>query len=282
MTSAFDDRIVQLGIEIEGKLTTFEGLNIVATGRKYTTAIMNECEARIYNLTRDQKNYILSQASPNKPQRTPIKMTLDVGRQSYGTFRLFEGDVISCGASQPPDIGIILRSLTNNYFMSQVAGYSQAPLSQLSQVAQMIADSNSLQLVFKATDKQISNYSFTGAAAKQVAKLGEIGGVNAYVDNNKLVVLDIGQSVSPEIRLINAQNGMVGIPEPTQYGVRVKMMIDNSIQCFGMVQVESIINPAANGKYFVTQLNFEIANREQPFWYVLECTSPANFIGGTQ
>lgn len=281
MTNAFDPRIIQLGIQFPNGTTTFQDLNIRAAGRKYTTAIMNECEVAVYNLTTQQKHDILTQASPQN-QSNPVKMTLDIGRQSYGTFRLFEGNVIACAATQPPDVGLILRSLTNNYFMSQVAGYTAPPVTLLSQIAQQVATSNNLTLVFQATDKQINNYAFTGAAAKQVQKLAEMGSVNAYVDNEKLVVLDLNKPLNTAIRLVNSKTGMVGVPEVTTYGVRVKMMIDNSIQLFGQIQVESEINPAANGIYYITQLNFEVANREEPFWYILECRNPNYFLGGAQ
>lgn len=279
---AFDPRIVQVGVEFDGKTTTFEGLNIMAIGRKYGTAIMNECDVRIFNLSNQERHDILTMASPIKQKLTPIKLTLDVGRESYGAFRLYEGQVIACGSTQPPDIGISLKSLTGNYFMSLVNGYSQPPISSLKNIAQLVATANGLKLDFQATDKQIENYSFSGAAAKQIEKLNQMGNIIAFQDNDKLIVVDAGGSLQSQTRLINSQTGMVGIPEITQKGIRVKMMIDNSIRLFGKVQVESEINPAANGLYQIIQLNFEIANRENPFWYILECLSPAYWIGGTQ
>lgn len=282
MTSAFDQRIVQVGVQFDDAVTTFEGLAISASGRKYSNGIMAECQCRIYNLTRERQNYILTQASPLvRPgvERTPINMFLDVGRESYGTFRLFEGYVFQCGMTQPPDIGIMLRSLTNNFQTGVIAGASQPAITQLSVIAAGVAQANGLTLSFQATDKQIDNWSTSGSVAQQVNKLGQMGGVDAFIDNNTLVVLDSDKYRDGDTFLINAASGMVGIPQVTDSGVLVKVMINNAIEVGRSVQIESELNPAANGTFKVVQLNFEVANRDQPFFYTLACSNLAYYQG---
>lgn len=287
MTSAFDNRIIKVGIEIDGNILTFEGLNIFARGTKWTSALMGACEIRIYNLTQEQRKFILTQASPiARPPAllTPINLTLDVGRESYGTFRLFEGQVFQGGVTQPPDIGIVLSSLTNNYQLSMTQNYTQSSIATLRTISQQVADAMNpkLTLEFRATDKQIENFSFTGSPQGMIDKLNQMGGVLAYIDNKNLVVINADEPRGDTVRLINQATGMVGIPQPTAGGCIVKMMIDNSIQIGGEVQVDSIINPGVNGNYIVRQMDFDIASRETPFWYTLQCQSKQLFTGGTQ
>lgn len=282
MTAAFDQRIIKVGLQFDDGVVTFEDLAIQARGRKFASSCMNECEARIFNLTKQQQNYVLTKASPlAQPgkERTPINLTLDVGRQSYGTFRLFEGYVFQCGATQPPDIGITLRSLTSNFLTGVIAGSAQPDNTLLSVIAAGVAKSNSLTLEFKATDKQINNWSVSGSVLQQVNMLGQVGGVDAFVDNNTLVVLDSNKSRTEGPRLINASTGMVGIPQVTDSGVLVRMMVDNSIELGGSVTIESALNPAANGTYKVVQLNFDVATRDQPFFYTLVCSNLAYYQG---
>ena len=279
MVSAFDPRIINIGLDFGNGPVNLEGLSVQAIGRKYGSPTMNECQCRIYNLTKQQQNYILTQASPLKRERTPINMTLDVGRESYGTFRLFEGAVFQCGASQPPDIGIMLRSLTSNYQTGIIMGTSQPATALLSVIAANVAANNGLTLVFEATDKQIANFGFNGAVSKQVSRLGEAGGVDAFVDNDKLVVIDSQKYRKGATRVISAATGMVGVPQPTDSGVLVQMMIDNSIELGGSVEVQSELNPACNGTYKVVQINFEAANRDNPFWYTLVCSNLAYYQG---
>lgn len=287
MTSAFDDRIVRVGIEVNGEFLTFEGLDIHARGTKWQSALMSSCEVRIDNMTKAQRKFILTQASPiARPPALlkPINLTLDVGRKSYGTFRLFEGQVFQGGATQPPDIGIFLSSLTNNYQLAMTGNFTQSSIVTLKTIAQQVANSFTppLALEFTATNKQIENFSYTGSPQGMIDLLNQMGGVIAHIDNKTLIVMDATQSRGNTVRLINMTNGMVGVPQPTANGAMVKMMIDNSIQVGGEVQVESIINPGVNGNYIVRQLDFELANRDTPFWYSLQCVSKELFIGGTQ
>lgn len=281
MSSAFDQRIVQVGLTLEDGITTFQDLSIMATGTKFGSPTAGICEARIFNLTREQRNYILKQASligrekagPGNLREglTPIKMTLDVGRESYGVFRLFEGYVFSCLSAQPPDIGISLRSLTNNAKMSLILGATQSSIAPFRKICQQVADLNGVQLNFQAKDISIDNFTFSGAAAKMVNKIEECGNYEAFIDNGTLVVKDAGIPLEGEARLINEDNGMVGIPEITAWGVSVRVMIDNSIRLGHAVKVESIFNPGANGTYYVYKMDYQVANRANPFWYVLEC-----------
>lgn len=287
MTSAFDNRIVRVGIEIDGNTFTFEGLNIYARGTKWRSAIMSQCEIRIFNLTQEQRKFILTQASPIvRPPALlkPINVSLDVGRESYGTFRLFEGQVFQGGVTQPPDIGIILNSLTNNYQLSMTQDFTQSSIATLKTIAQQAADSMTppLTLEFSATNKQIENFSYTGSPQGMIDELNQMGGIIAHIDNGTLIVTDADKPRGDTIRLINKANGMVGVPQPTASGCLVKMMIDNSIEIGAQVQVESKINPGVNGNYIVRQMDFEVANRDNPFWYTLQCQSIELFTGGTQ
>ena len=276
MTAAFDPRIVRLGIELENGVNTFEELTISAKGVRYASPQLNECEVVIYNLTAAQRNYLLTQTSPFNPNRTAKLLTLDVGRQSYGTFRLFQGNVIAGSPTQPPDIGVVLRALTGSFALGNILPQNQPAVSKLSTVAQSVASANGVSLNFYATDKNISNYSYSGATANQVDKLAQAGGVNAFIDNNSLTVTDQNQSVPGGPFSINANTGMVGVPEVDEMGVNVRVMIDPALQLGGSAVIESKLNPAANGTYqTIYKMAFEVANRDTPFWYDVYVTNYA-------
>lgn len=272
MTQAFDDRIVRVGLEIDGDISVFEGLDIRAQGRMFASPTNNICSVRISNLTEDQRNYILTKASPNffrEGGRQSVKMYLDVGRESTGVFRLFEGGVMATGATQPPDIGIVLESINNNYATSLIGGTSFGAITKLSTICKRIAQQNGLTLEFDAKDINIENYSFTGALAKQVEELQFVGGMNVFVDNKTLVVLDVRKRRGAGEIFLALDTGMVGQPNACDSGVIVKAMINSAYRLGGGIYVESKINPAVNGHYKIMQLNFEIANRDDPFWFTI-------------
>ncbi len=276
MTQAFDRRIIEVGLELEpGVITTFKDLSIMASGTKFASPTQAVCTARIFNMTRDQRNFLLEKASfIRKPDYTPqpIKMTLDVGRESYGTFRMFEGFVYAGLASQPPDIAISLSSYTGSAMSALVFGLNQSGTVSFRTICLQIAEFNQVALDFQATDKNIDNFTFSGSPPKMIARIEECGNYEAFIDRNRLVVKNVGVPIQGEqIRLVNALTGMVGIPEVNEWGVRVKMMIDNSVSIGSGVRIESEFNPGANGDYYIYKLDFHVANRENPFYYVMEC-----------
>jgi hypothetical protein len=289
MTGAFDNRLVSVTLTLLSGTVTFQALAILARGRMYANAQAAECELSLFNLTKDQRNQVLTQASPmnlgkvNSPngQYVPVNMTLNVGRESYGTFTLFQGNVIACNVTQPPDIGVILRGLTQNYMSSVLAGIYQSAMTLLSSVVKGVADSLKIPCENTATDRYIGNYSFSGGVLDQVRKLNLIGGILAYIDpmSNTLIVHDSDKSRPGGSILVSANTGMVGIPQVTEVGVIVKVMLAPSYRLGGQIEVVSEINPAANGTYFIYAINFDVANRDTPFWLTLNCRTLAYFMG---
>jgi hypothetical protein len=273
---------VQVTIQFPDETLTFEGLSIYASGRKYRATLNNTCECRIYNLTKEQRNYILSRTSPLNNPRQRINMAINVGRESYGTFTLFNGSIGRSSATQPPDIGVSLIALTNNLEIGVILGDNQAGLAQLSQIAAKVASSNGLSLDFKATDKQIANFSYNGSAAYQIRELNDMGDIIASVDNNVLTVVNVGQANNDGSFLVNSANGMVGIPQFTDSGVLVKIMINNIVQLGNRITLQSDMLPAADGDYIVQGIIYDVASRDQQFFYTLDClTITRAFVAGS-
>ncbi len=299
-----DPRIVRVGIEVNGTIKYYENLNIEASGVKYANATENECEVKITNLSKKMRDYLLTETSPflkphydktppspvtpaaasdtsPKASTTPpsdgaaevlsgIRLFLEAGRVSTGTSVVFVGDIISVTPSQPPDIELHIKAVTLSRSKGEIVAKSQSGMTSLRKIAQDVAKDLNLTLVFQATDKQIANYSFTGGKAKEVDELGKAGNVNAYVDDDKLVVKDIAKSISGSVQKLTLETGMIGIPELTEHGIKVKYLFNNNSRCGGALQVESKINPAANGSYSIFKLTFDIANRQPQFYLTAE------------
>ncbi len=278
---AFDPRIVQVAIAFPDETLTFEGLAIYASGRIFRATLNNTCECRIYNLTKDQRNYILSATSPLNNPHQKIAMSLNVGRESYGTFTLFNGYIILSRATQPPDIGISLTSLTNGLEIGVTLGSTQGALTQLRTIASKIAENNGLTLDFRATDRQISNYSYNGSVAYELHELNDMGDIVASINSGILTVVDAAQVNNDGSILVNAANGMVGIPEFTFQGVKVKIMINNQVKVGNKITLQSAQLPAANGDYLVQRIDYDVSSRDQQFFYTLDCVvlSRTPFVG---
>lgn len=285
MPSAFDGRLMRLTLQLGARTVTFDqGFSIQASGRIFASDLPGTLEVRIFNLTRQNQNDVLTLGSPyvgSGRKRQAISVSLDIGRESYGLFRVFEGFAYQCGMTQPPDVGIALTAVTNNLIASTIASISLPASSTLREIAQRVADANKMTLDFQSTrgDKRIGNWSVSGSLQDQIRSLQLAGGVDAIPFLSTLIVLDPKQTNGDAPVLVSADTGMVGIPMTTARGVYVRTMIDPAIRIGGGVKVDSKLNPSANGTYKVYQMSFEAASREPPFWYNLACSDRPLYAG---
>jgi len=268
---AFDPRILRIGIEVDGQLRVYDDLWMSATISKFANLLQNEAEVKIANLTRDARDFLLTETSPLNQLKKPRKLFIEAGRESIGVFALFQGDITGGTPSQPPDIILTLKAKTKQAAKGIVLAQAYGAREQLSTIAKGVADALGLALVFEAQDKAIANYSFTGGALKQVEKLGETGRVNAYVDDDRLIVKDYNVPLAQATHVLSKSSGLIGAPELTEQGVKVKYLLDPKSQLGGELELESEIYPAANGKYVIYQLSYEVSNRDTPFYCIAEC-----------
>jgi hypothetical protein len=287
--SLLDPRLLRVSIQIGSNIKTYSDIAISVSGSKFANATQNECELKLTNLDKATRDYLLTNASPFSKSKTRKSVIVEAGRESTGYAIVFVGDITttsggpikdeaekknpkpSTTTAQPPDITITLKAATTNYNKGQVIAVSQPPSAPLQNIAKQVADSLGLTLDFQATPRNISSYSYTGSKARQVEKLGQMGRVNAYVDDNVLVVKDFGKPLRNKVKVLNLDTGLIGVPEFTEHGIRVKMLFDNQVTLGSGLQITSKINPAANGVYTVYKLNFELTNRDTPFYYIAEC-----------
>ena len=266
-----DPRVVRFGVEYNGKVKWFEGLAITAVGMKYANANQNECEIQVSNLNRETRDTILTETSPFNKNNTPKRMFLDAGRVSYGTKRIFVGDIVAVSVSQPPDITITLKSLTKNFAKGDIVARNHTSNTPMSRISQGVADDLGLSLDFQAEDKGVANYTFTGGALKQVAILNAAGGVSCYVDDDSLIVKGSNVPLEGPIRELNLDSGMIGIPDITEQGVKVQFLLDNTTRLGSGLKLTSKLYPTLNGTYVIYKLGFNVASRDVPFYWIATC-----------
>lgn len=271
MATELDPRLVSVSIEVSGGTKTYsQPMMIKVTGTRYANALQNDAEIIIANLNKSTQDYLLTETSPFNRNRTPKLITVRAGRESYGTTLIYSGNVVVSRATQPPDIGVVLKCLTGNFLKGNIIARNQPGQATLSQIAKGVSQDLSTLLTFQAKDRNIANYTFSGGALNQVSALNALGGINAFVDNGVLFVKDGQVPLTGYTKILNAEAGMIGIPEFTEQGVRVKFLLDNKTTLGGALQITSQIYPAVNGRYVIYKLGFDIATRDVPFYYIAE------------
>ena len=272
MASIPDLRRIRFGIEISGRINWYEGLRVRAGGTKFANAQQNECTLTVSGLSMSTRDHLLTETSPFNSNRTPKRLIIEVGRVSTALFRIFIGDIVSAEPSAPPDVDVIIKAKTQSAQSGNIVAIASGPISKLSAISQRVADEIGLGLDFQALDKNISNFSYTGAALKMVNLLQDSGGVRAFIDDETLIVKNYGSALSGSIRILGADTGMVGIPKATEKGLDVTFLIDSESLLGGMIRLDSKMNKSLNGDYVIDQLKFDVASHEDPFFYSATCS----------
>ncbi len=144
---------------------------------------------------------------------------------------------------------------------------------QLKELAAKVAKDCGVSLRFEATDKTLSNYTYNGSAAQQVAHFALCGDVDAFIDNDYMVVKNLGQANKGQARVISQDTQMIGSPVVNDTGVNVRVLFDPTLNVGDAVEIRSAINPAANGQYVIYKLAISLSNRGQDWYADLSCNN---------
>lgn len=266
-----DPRIIKISFDVNGKTKTYSTpFFITVSGVKYANALQNQASVIIANLDKATQDYILTETTPFNYNNNPKTITIEAGRQSYGTSIVYTGNIALSNVTQPPDVGIVLTCLTGNFEKTNVIGTSQGGQATLLQITTNLAQLSNQILNYQATNKNIANYSFGGSASDQIKLLNSMGGVNVFEDNGVLYVKDSNKALINAVKIVSASTGMIGVPEFTEQGAKAKFLYDNNVLLGGTMRLKSSLYPAVNGDYIMYKLAFELSTRETPFYYIAE------------
>lgn len=271
---AVDLRRIRIGIEVLGRINWYEdqNMNVRATGTKFANPLQNDCSVTISGLSMQTRDFILTETSPFNSNRTPKRLIVEAGRVSLGVFRLFVGDIISASPGSPPDVSLTIKAKTNNSQSGNIVSVEGGAMQKLSSIADRVAREIGVGLDFIATDKNIANFSFSGAASKMVDLLQQSGSVRAFIDDDILIVKDYDRAHIGRIKILNQESGLVGVPKPTESGLEVTYMVDSESLLGGMLRIDSRMFKSVNGDYVVDQLKFDVASHEDAFFYTASCS----------
>lgn len=270
MAETLDKRVIIVEIEVPGGMKRYEGFSVDFTVTKTAGSQMNEAEIKIANIIKADRDYLVTATSPLQRPRQRKRVILYAGYESTGVTRRFVGDITLATVTQPPDIFLQMKAQTGYFNRGDIIARSGQAQNNLSEMASRVSQDLGLTLDFQATDKALANYSFTGGALAQVDKLAQAGIVDAFVDDDRLVVKDRGKGLAGRMRKLNENNGMIGMPEVDERGVKVKMLMDPHTTLGTVLEIESQLNPAANGRFTIYKMRENCSMRGQPFYIEAE------------
>jgi hypothetical protein len=86
----------------------------------------------------------------------------------------------------------------------------------------------------------------------------------AFVDDTRLIIKDLDKVIN--VGDMADVKEFIGTPMWDEWGVRFTTLFDPSVKLAQVAQLTSVMNPAVNGKYVLTALEYNLTTREGPFY----------------
>lgn len=276
-----DLRVINVSITMKGFSKTFssaDGFNIRVMGNKTSDTIKNDCTVSILGLSSKTITNVLTDTLKYRlmaGEGSPLKIFVEIGRES-GIYERFVGDIVEVRRGLPPDNELLISAYTSQMLAQELLKMPYIKSTTLSNIASKITYAKGLNLKFEASDKKILDFSFTGSAETLLNRLPDLADVNAFIDNDTLVVMDKNKKRRTYVLEVNKDTIMVGIPSVTGSALgkllKIEFFISAGVAVGGLLRVKSIANPTANGTWKINRLTFIAESHGDRFFYNAECT----------
>lgn len=250
-------------------LKRIDGLAIKGKVSRKGGSTQAEAQISIANLPNEDIEYLTTFTSPYMRPKTKKLIRVYAGYSQTGYGQIFSGDIEEAIPQDMPDTWLNIKAKSLSYANRTPLSFGVNNITS-KDLAQGIAKELGLNFDWKATSqKSFDSFHHTGSQTGLIREYNKLDDVTMYEDNGVLRVVDKVNSRPTSdkgVKLISKDTGMIGLPEPDQYGVKVKCLLDASLNLSKWIKLQSVKLPTLNGYYQVYDLDFDFANREQNFY----------------
>jgi hypothetical protein len=261
-------RVCYIEVETNGKLMKkLDGLAIKGRVSRKMGSVFSEARLSVANLTKDDVEFLTTYTSPYMNPSVRKKINIYAGYENTGYGQIFTGEIYKALPNGMPDTWLDIEAKSLYYEQRTPLSYGVNNITT-KELAQSVATQLNLTLDWLASEvKTLDSFNFAGSQAELIKEFNQLTDAMMFEDNGILKVVDrASKTTNGKIKLINVHTGMIGLPEPDQFGIKVKCLLDPSLSCGSWIKVESIKLPALNGQYQIYTLDFDFANRESAFY----------------
>lgn len=280
-----DKRVCYVQIQTQDGGKQIENIAIKGRIERKASATGSTAKISIANLSKPDVEYLTTQTSRFVNPATQKKINVFAGYESAGVGQIFSGDIVSAFPEGLPDTWLNIEAKTNYYNQTNIISYSITE-AKTQEIAQNIANQYGLAFDWRSTsEKLIDCFNINGSKARLLDELNKLDNFRAYIDNGVLRVVDRHEappieSETPKVynstvsntkktgyvKYINADSGLIGIPQIDEYGVKIKILIDPSLNLGDWFKLESRLYPIVNGFYQIYEMVYDFASREPQFY----------------
>jgi hypothetical protein len=271
-------RIVEVTISGKAGTLKVDKLKIDASGQKGIGSKQNTATISIWNLTKSHRKQLGEEFD---------KIELKVGYRGGPLFTIFKGDIrdvtttletadvkseMECGdGDEGIGKGAVSKTFPAGTKPKEIVEYLQKEMPGTTKGETKGIDA------LPAYKRPVSLY---GWAFREMDKLGREHGFYWSVQNGQLEAVKNDQTL-PGSTVLSKETGLIGIPEVTDKGVKVKCLIRPGIAPGRQIDVRSDFLDEESGKdkkksdeggglFRISELSFDLTNRGETFYYEAE------------
>lgn len=263
-------RVCDITLETSSGFKTISGLDISFNIKKLMGGGMNEAKIEVSGLSTSDIHYLTTSISSMfKPQSRKPYVSLSAGySDNYGT--IFSGNAWYSVPSQRPNRTLTMTCYSGGEQRLQGVSVSIRDATIHSAIDN-IAKQVSLDTNVQIPNVKIGNISYVGDVQGYFRLLEGFGDYQIYIDDNKIVAIEGRTYKGTGVQVIDADSGLIGIPEPTDYGVNIKYRLNAYAQPGGILQLKSQLIPMVNGDYQILTVEHVGQSRGDSWYTLAEC-----------
>lgn len=295
-------RVLTLKITFPGEKTSIitidrdSALYIGVQSAKHLLQIQNEAQILIRGMRPDIRQLLLSSFTAwnyrkrfvNNYAYVEIFAGYESSIKRFAGSRIFIGDIVVCKPEgEMPNVDIAITAYTRMIDRTDLIPSSIPNKGTFKSIASAAAKAAGMGIDCKTSidNRVISNFGvfqlnpvgepmrFNVQAAIAYLNAVEPDKVVAWVDDDKVLVRDIGEAVGTDIPKIST---FVGNPPIwTEWGITFTTLFTPQLRLGGAFEVDCVTLPKLNGQYVTTSLAYNLTSRERPFYVTVKSTPPA-------
>ena len=249
------------------QLKRLQGLSIKGNVKRQAGNTQSEASLQIANLDKKTVEYHTTYTTPYFNPQTKKKINIYAGYELTGWGRIFSGDITQAIPNGMPDNWLNIKAQSLYYANRTNLSYGANNIS-VQELGKSISGQLGLSFDWQATSqKTVDSFDFIGSKAELIKHYNQLDNITMFEDNGVLRVVDKIQTPPQKgIKFISKKTGLIGEVEPDQYGIKLKCLIDASLDCGKWIKTKSEKLPNTNGLYSIYTLDFDFATREQQFY----------------
>jgi hypothetical protein len=229
-------RKVQLYVANDKQGLDLSQMHFTFSIKQWTTQTPNICEIRVWNLANDTAQQI---------QKEFTQLVLNAGYEGTGVNTIFNGNIVQVrrGREDPADTYTDITCLDGDIaYTWGIVSLTLNSGKDMRQRMDAIAQSMGLKIGYIGSlppHAQVLPRGSTlfGMARDHMTAQAKAGNMNWSIQNGELEIVAFDSYKPLEAVELNSKTGLIGYPEQTQDGIRVKCLLNSKLEVNCLIKI---------------------------------------------